>query len=524
MTGKADIMRDLKTWLLTGCAVLATAGTVFAADPPANTKATLIYYDAVSNQTLDPQEPQNNSSFAQGPLMAVFDSLFYLDPKGKPTPGLAQSWAYNADLTEMTLKLRPNVTFHDGTKFNAAAVARNFERTTTLGTRAGAASAETVKQFTKVEVLDDLTIRLTFKEPNGQMPYMLGGQAGMMISPAALEGDAFGPALKPIGTGPFKVRSFESTVRTVMDRYDGYWGGIAGRPAAIEHSFVSDGRARLNALRSGQANLALIDPRQIAEAKGAGFAVQANEKDSTWDFYVNTKRETTGNLKVRQAFMHAIDRQAVSDALGFGVSKPTVQLFSANSPAYLPELEKRYPFDQAKARALLKEAGYPNGVDINWLLLNTTEYKQLGEALQAMLAEVGIRIKFDVVDIAQFTQFRRPPTRGDIMMARWGGRSDPLQSFWEVAGTGGSVAAGGAAVPEIDELIAKARRMDPADPARMAVVHDLARLTTEQASHFGIMSRSNVFAYKPGCISGLPPYLPTGNDRINDVQIAEKCK
>lgn len=517
-------MRDFKTWLLTGGALLAMAGAALAADPPANTKATLIYYDAVSNQTLDPQEPQNNSSFAQGPLMAVFDSLVYLDPKGKPTPGLAESWSYNADLTEMTLKLRPGVTFHDGAKFNAAAVARNFQRTTTLGTRAGAASAETAKQFASVDVVDEMTIRLKLKEPNGQMPYMLGGQAGMMISPAALEGDAFGAALKPIGTGPFKVRSFESTVRTVMDRYDGYWGGTAGRPATIEHSFIPDGRARLNALRSGQANLALIDPRQIAEAKSAGFAVQANEKDSIWDFYVNTKRETTGNLKVRQAFMHAIDRQAVSDALGFGVSKPTVQLFSSNSPAYLPELEKRYPFDQAKARALLKEAGYPNGVDITWLLLNTTEYKQLGEALQAMLGEVGIRIKFDVVDIAQFVQFRRPPTRGDVMMARWGGRSDPLQSFWEVAGTGGSVAAGGAAVPEIDELIAKARRMDPADPARMAVVHDLARLTTEQASHFGIMSRSNVFAYKPGCISGLPPYLPTGNDRINDVRIAEKCK
>ena len=93
-----------------------------------------------------------------------------------------------------------------------------------------------------------------------------------------------------------------------------------------------------------------------------------------------------------------------------------------------------------------------------------------------------------------------------------------------MTGTGGSVAAGGAAVPEIDTLIEKARRVDPADPKRMEVVHELARLTTEQASHFGIMSRSNVFAYKPGCISGLPPYLPTGNDRINDVQIAEKCK
>ena len=519
-------MKTLKSLLMGGCAALclSVVGPAIAADPPSNMNATLIYYDAVSNQTLDPREPQNNSSFAQGPIMAIFDSLVYLDPKGQPSPGLAESWTYNADLTEMTFKLRPNVLFHDGTKFNAAAVIHNFAYITQLGTRAGAASAEAMNQIASFEARGDDVVYLKLKQPNGQMPFLLGGQAGMMVSPAALTGDAFGATLKPIGTGPFKVRSFESTVRTVMDRFDGYWGGAAGRPATIEHTFIADGRARLNALRSGQANLALIDPRQIAEAKGAGFAVQANEKDSTWDIYVNTKRETTGNQKVRQAFMHAIDRAAVSDALGFGVSKPTVQLFSSNSPAYLPELEKRYPFDQAKAKALLKEAGYPNGVDITWLLLNTTEYKQLGEALQAMLGEVGIRIKFDVVDIAQFVQFRRPPTRGDIMMARWGGRSDPLQSFWEVTGTGGSVAAGGAAVPEIDALIEKARRMDPADPKRLAVVHDLARLTTEQASHFGIMTRSNVYAYKTGCISGLPPYLPTGNDRINDVRIAANCK
>ena len=144
--------------------------------------------------------------------------------------------------------------------------------------------------------------------------------------------------------------------------------------------------------------------------------------------------------------------------------------------------------------------------------------------MQAMLGEVGIHIKFDVVDTSQYVTFRRPPTRGDIMMARWGGRPDPLQSFQEVTGTGGSVNAGDAAIPEIDALIDKARRMDPADPQRMAVIHQLARLTTEQAAHFGIMTRSNVYAFKPGCISGIPAYLPTGNDRINDVRIGEKCK
>jgi len=507
---------------------LLALGLAWAGIAPAgaqyNTAATLVYFDAVSNQTLDPQEPQNNSSFAQGPIMAIYDALVYLDPAGNPSPGLAESWTYNPDLTEITLKLRPGVTFHDGTKFNAAAVAKNFGRSAMLGTRAGFATSETMAAIAAVEVVSDDTIKLKLKSPNGQMPFLLGSQAGMMISPASLTEGAFGASLKPVGAGPYKYRSFESNVRTVMDRYDGYWGGAAGRPATIEHQFVPDGRARLNAVRSGQANLALIDPRVMAEAKGAGLAVQINEKNSTWDFYLNVKRDNIGKLKVRQAFMHALDRAAISDALGYGASKPTAQLFAQSSPVYDKALDEIYPFDQAKAKKLLAEAGYPNGIDITWLLLNTTEYKQIAEAVQSMMAEVGIRLKFEVVDTSQFVTFRRPPTRGDIMMARWGGRPDPLQAFQEVTGTGGSVNAGDAAVPEIDVLIEKAKRMDPSKPERMEVIRQLNRLTTEVVSHFGLMTRSNVYAYKPGCISGIPAYLPTGNDRINDVRIADKCK
>ena len=86
--------------------------------------------------------------------------------------------------------------------------------------------------------------------------------------------------------------------------------------------------------------------------------------------------------------MHAVDRGALADALSFGSAKPTVQFFAQSSPVYDPALETIYPFDQKKAKALLAEAGHKDGIEITQLLLNTTEYKQLGEALQAMLAEV----------------------------------------------------------------------------------------------------------------------------------------
>jgi ABC-type transport system substrate-binding protein len=120
--------------------------------------------------------------------------------------------------------------------------------------------------------------------------------------------------------------------------------------------------------------------------------------------------------------------------------------------------------------------------------------------------------------------FRRPPGRGDIFMGRWGGRGDPLQTFQEVGGTGGSVNAGGAVVPEIDALLQQARLMDAADPKRVQTLRQVARVMTEQVSHIPVMTRSNVYAFRGKCISGLGAYLPTGSDRINDTRIASGCK
>ena len=222
--------------------------------------------------------------------------------------------------------------------------------------------------------------------------------------------------------------------------------------------------------------------------------------------------------------MHALDRPALADALGGGVSQPTVQLFSRISRLYDPALEQRFPYDPAKARQLLAEAGHPNGVDVNWLMSNTSDTRLMAEAMQAMVAESGFRMKFDVVDISQYVLFRRPPTRGDIYLGRWGGRADPLQTFQEVASSDGSVNAGGAASPEIDALIGRARAMRLDDPERETILRQLAVLTTELVSHIAIMTRPNIYAFRKGCVLNLTSYLPTGSDRFNDVRVAAGCK
>jgi ABC-type transport system substrate-binding protein len=111
------------------------AGPIRAAEP--NTAATIVYYDLAGNETLDPAEPQNNSSYSHEVLLALYDGLVRMDNAGAPGPGLAESWTRNDDLTEISFKLRHGVTFHDGTRFDAEAVKLNLERNIALGRRAG---------------------------------------------------------------------------------------------------------------------------------------------------------------------------------------------------------------------------------------------------------------------------------------------------------------------------------------------------------------------------------------------------
>ncbi len=503
-------------------AVLTVPNPGWAAE--GNPNATIVFYDAVGNETLDPAHPQSNSSFAQDVLLAIYDPLIRLNDRGEPTPGLAESWSYNADLTEFTMTLRKGVVFHDGAKLTADAVKRNLERSIALGNRAGTSIIETVKLIDSVEAVGDNVVKLKLKRPNGQLEYWLGFVGGLMISPNSLTEGAFGVSLKPVGAGPFKVASFESNVRTKTVRFDAYWGGTKGRAAGFDHHYVPDGRARINALRSGQANVVLIDPSQIPEAKSAGLQVQINEKNGVWDIYLNLSRKGISDVRVRRALMYAIDRKALADALTYGASKPTLQLFSSASPVYDKELDTIFPFDQAKARSLLAEAGFKNGIEITQLLLNTSEYRRLAEALQAMLGEVGITLKFDTVDASQFPLFRRPPGRGDILMARWGGRPDPLQVFQELVATGAAYNPVGVASPRIDTLIAEAARLAPDNPKRLKTLHELSRVVIEDVANVPIMTRSNVYAYQPGCILNLTPYLATGDDRFNDVLVGTGCQ
>ncbi|MGY1917026.1 ABC transporter substrate-binding protein [Blastococcus sp. SYSU DS0973] len=490
----------------------------------ANPDAALIFFDASGNETLDPAHPQNNSSLSYEALLAIYDRLIHLTDEGDPEPGLAEEWEYNEDLTELTLTLREGATFHDGEPVNADAVIANFERMETLDQPIGQNVQNTIDLIDSYAAPDEQTVVLTLSEPSGQMEYWLSANGGMMVSPAALTPGAYGSDFEPIGAGPYEVESFQSNVVTNMARYEDYWGGTEGRPARFEHHYVTDGQARLNAVRSGEANLALLDANQIPVAEGAGLEIQVNPQLSLWNIYTNLSGPDIGDVRVRQAIMHAIDRQALVEALTFGTGTPSQQLFPEGHPVWIEELDEAYPYDPERARELLAEAGKPEGVDIDFVLLNNTEYRQLAEALQQMLARADIRLTFDVVDISQASVFRDPAgPQGEVMMARWGGRADPLMTFQEVTSSSGTYTPGGVANPRIDELVAQASALTPENPERLELIREINRVVTEEAATFPIMMRSNVFAYSPGCIDNLTSYLAAGDDLMNDVTVSSDC-
>ena len=165
-----------------GVTASGALSAAWAAEP--DKAAVIVYYDLAGNETLDPADPQNNSSYSHEVLMALYDGLVRMDEDGTPGPGLAGSWTRNDDLTEITLKLRRGVTFHDNTPFNAAAVKANFERNMALGRRAGGTVYEAMNLIAAIDVQSDDTVRLKLKSPNGQIEYLawlhrrLHGQSG----------------------------------------------------------------------------------------------------------------------------------------------------------------------------------------------------------------------------------------------------------------------------------------------------------------------------------------------------------
>jgi len=340
-------------------------------------------------------DPTAAASGAIGEVLfpSVYEGLVHIGPGWQLSPGLATSWQAAPDGHSYTFELRPNVRFHDGAVFDSAAVKFSLER--------AAAPASPNPQHADfaciagVDTPGPLTAIIRLAHPCSGLLYALGLPGGAMLSPHSAAGDL----VNPIGTGPFRFGSWARGDSITLLRNPDYWGVQAQSPA-IKFRFIADPNAALDAVLSGGVDIysAFPAPEAVARlAQNPGLKVDTALSEGKMILALNNRRAPFNNVLVRRALAYAIDRQALIGAAMDGFGAPLGSHYARQDPGYL-DLTGEYPYDPAKARALLAQAGYPHGFATTIVLPPVSYATRAGQIIAAQLAAVGVQAKLVQLD------------------------------------------------------------------------------------------------------------------------------
>ncbi|HVU10701.1 MAG TPA: ABC transporter substrate-binding protein [Phototrophicaceae bacterium] len=358
--------------------------------------------------SLDPQQYQTLGEFQI--LSNVYDGLVRYNQKTlQPEADLATSWDVSADGLTYTFHLRSGVTFTNGRALTADDVVYSFNRlanakiATTyatsliLGSVAGFADVQSgaATTLSGVKAVDPQTVQITLSAPNSALlPALTMVPAAIIPKEAADDADTFGD--QPVGTGPYMVKEWVKQDHITLDANPNYWGG---KPAIDEviMRVIPEKSTALNEFEAGNLDMVLVPPSDIARYRADATLSKELQDQAILSIFwlpLNLTVKPLDNVKVRQAMSYAIDRQSIVDNILQGQGKvaqgPLPPGLSAYDPNYNP-----FPFDPDKAKQLLSDAGYPNGIDIvirNW---NDEVQTRVMTAIQSNWADVGIRATFD---------------------------------------------------------------------------------------------------------------------------------
>jgi peptide/nickel transport system substrate-binding protein len=355
------------------------------------------------------------------------DKLFDIDEKVNIVPQLALSHETSADGKEVTLKLRPNVKFHDGEPLDAEAAKFSIERHLTL---TGSFRKPELATVDHVEVVDPLTIKIVLKVPFSPLIAQLTDRAGMMVSPKAAKaaGDKFG--LHPVCAGPYKFVERVQQDRIVFEKFADYWDKDKIFIDKVVFLPIVDATVRLANLKSGA--LDLIERVLATDIKAVqgdsklklSTAIELGYQGVTLNIGKDkAKGPLSQSAKVRQALDLSIDREAINQVVFNGEFKPGNQWVNPDHPYY----QKAFPIkprDVAKAKALLKEAGVTAPVSVDFMVPKGAETEAVAQVIQSMAAETGFDMKIRVTEFATSLKQAEAGEYQAYMLA-WSGRIDP---------------------------------------------------------------------------------------------------
>src|SRR3954467_7865281 len=406
---------------------------------------------------------------------SICDKLFDIDQKLNVVPQLALSHETSEDGKTVTIKLRPNVKFHDGEKFDAEAAKFSLERHLTMQ---GSFRKPELAAIDMIEVANPLTIKLHLKTPFSPLIAQLTDRAGMMVSPKAAKeaGDKFG--LKPVCAGPYKFVERVQQDRIVVEKFVDYWNKDNLHIDRITYLPIIDATVRLANLKSGGLDLLeRLNATDIKEVRGDSKLKLVAMPDLSYEgitINIANGEKSKGPLgqhaKVRQALELSLDRDAINQVVFNGEFVPGNQWVSPQSAYYQQSLPipKR---DVAKAKALIKEAGVTTPIVADFMVPQGAERKAVAEVVQAMAAEVGIEMR---IRVTEFATSLKQGEQGEYQayLIGWSGRTDPDGNSYIFFKTKAPQNNSGISNPDVDKSLDDARLVS--DPAKRKAIYETA--------------------------------------------------
>jgi len=391
---------------------------------------------------------------------SLCDKLVDIDEKLNIVPQLATSWQWSPDNKALTMKLRPGVTFHDGEKFDAAAVKFNIERHKNI---AGSNRRGELLPVSSVDVVDDMTVRLNLSAPFSPLLTVLADRAGMMVSPKAAQAMPTNFGTKPVCSGPFKFVERIAQDRIVLEKYPNYWNKAAIHFDRVTFQPIIDATVRLANLRSGQLDMIeRVAPADMAALKSDGKLAVARITELGYQgITINLAKSDLAQKnplgrdpRVREAFELSLDRAGIVKVAMDGEADvgnqwvpPSNSFYARNVP-----IPKR---DVARAKALLKEAGVTNP-SFTLMTPTTSDAQRLAQVVQAMAKEAGFDVKIQSTEFATSLNLA-DKGQFDAYILAWSGRADPDGNLFSFHGCKQPLNYSGVCKPQWDELLNRSR-------------------------------------------------------------------
>ncbi|MFQ1702408.1 ABC transporter substrate-binding protein [Loktanella agnita] len=329
----------------------------------------------------------------------VFEGLTRFDADGAIIPSLAQDWTISEDGTVYSFNIAGGVTFHDGTTMDAEDVKFSLDR-------ARAADSTNAQKglfagITDITVNTPLNVQITLDQPNGNFLFNLAWGDAVIVAPESIADIAS----NPVGTGPFRFTDWVQGDRITLTRYDKYWGDTPALETAT-FRFIADPTAAFAAVMAEDVDafVGFPAPENLPQFQAdPRFQVLVGNTEGETILSINNKMPPFNDMRVRQAVALAVDRQAIIDGAMFGLGTPIGTHFAPHHPDYV-DLLPNSPFDPARAKALLAEAGFADGFTTTLKLPPPSYARRGGEIIAAQLRAVGIETEITNLEWAQWIE------------------------------------------------------------------------------------------------------------------------